>query len=85
MTTPGVKEEITGGDERLEGQEASKYRATNYLSQDRSDIAYEVKELSRGMAKPTEGDWGKAKRLGRYLRGRPRVIVRFPYREWDQT
>ncbi len=33
----------------------------------RSDIAYFFKKLSRGMSKPTVGDWERLKRLGRYL------------------
>ena len=56
VTTPGVKEEVAQGDERLGSKDASRYRALvargNYLALDRSDIAYEVKELSRGMATP---------------------------------
>ena len=57
------------------------YRAlvarANYLSQDRSDIQYAVKELSRGMSQPTLGDWQGLKRLGRYLVNKERVIVKF--------
>ena len=34
----------------------------NYLSQDRSDIRFAVKELSRHMAKPRIGDVEAAKR-----------------------
>ena len=64
VTTPGVKEESAGGEEKLEGRDASKYRAMtargNYLAQDRSDIGYEVKELSCGMASPTKRGLGEA-------------------------
>jgi hypothetical protein len=38
-----------------------------YLSQDRSDIGYAIKELSRRMSGPRIGDMGKLKRLGRYI------------------
>ena len=45
----------------------------NHLIPDRLDIAYAVKELARAMSKPTNGDWLRLKRLGRYIKGRPRV------------
>ena len=63
------------------------YRAViaraNYLSQDRSDIRYAVKELSRSMSQPTVRDWERLKRLGRYLAGQPRLVSR--YAEQDHT
>jgi hypothetical protein len=61
----------------LKGSEATTYRAIcarlNYLSQDRPDIRYSVKEASRSMANPREGDWGLLKRIGRYLVATPRL------------
>ena len=33
------------------------------------------------MSTPSEGDWGALKRLGRYLRGRERSVIRFPYQD----
>ena len=54
----------------------------NYLSQDRSDIQYAVKELSRGMSCPTAADWVALKRLGRYLCNRERLVVLFPYQQF---
>ena len=47
----------------------------NYLSADRPDIQYAVKEICRRMAKPVEGDWQKLVRLGRYLKGAPRCVL----------
>ena len=44
----------------------------NYLAQDRSDIRFAVKELSRRMAVPRRRDIEAAKRLARYLVGCPR-------------
>ena len=68
--TPGVKgDEIN--DEDLDGDRSTKYRAAvargNYLSQDRSAIQYAVKELSRGMSRPTVEHEEGFKRLARYL------------------
>ena len=57
--------------EELGPEETRKFRGhaarLNYLAADRSDIAFSAKEVCRGMAKPTKGDWKKLKRLVRYL------------------
>ena len=82
--TPGRK-----GSEKLEDTlsetQASQYRGlvarANYLSQDRSDIQYAVKELSRTMSSHTVGWWERLKRSGRYLVGRTRVVQSFSYQE----
>ena len=46
----------------------------NYIAQDRTDIAYATKELSRGMSKPTRGNQRALKRLARYLIGKERAV-----------
>ena len=46
----------------------------NYLGLDRPDIAYAAKEASRWRSKPREVDKRKLRRLGRYLKGFPRVV-----------
>ena len=84
VVTPGMRKGPEPGDEEeLNRQDASAYRAMvargNYLTQDRSDIQYAVKELSRAMACPTIGDWKNLKRLARYLVDRTRVRVRLEY------
>ena len=82
VVTPGVSgDEINN--EGLEGERATKYRAAvareNYLSQDRSDIQYAVKELSRGMSRPTVEHEERLKRLARYLVDKTRVRTLFKY------
>ena len=68
--TPGVKSKVEGEEEEMSSDLSTLYRANvargNYLSQDRSDIQYAVKELSRKMSKPMQSDWQKLKRLARY-------------------
>ena len=49
----------------------------SYLSQDRSDIKFTTKDLSRRMAKPRLRDVNAAKRLARYLSTRTRIICHF--------
>ena len=90
LGTPGVEDGTTTGEEEdeqpLPGELASVYRAisarASYVSQDRSDIQYAVKELCRRMSAPTNGDLKKLKRLGRYLVGKPRAVALFP---WQAT
>ena len=51
----------------------------NYLAQDRLDIAFATKELSRGMSSPKLSDWNQLKKLGRYLIQHPRAVLPFNY------
>ena len=56
-----------------------------YLSLDRPDIAYAVKELARGMSQPTNRDMKALRRLGRFLVREPRVIQSFPWQRIPDT
>ena len=84
--SPMVKEAEGGEDEEeLEMQEASRVRGliarANYLAQDRMDLQFTTKELSRWMSRPRKGEVVKLKRLARYLVGAEKVIWRFPFTE----
>ena len=65
----------------LDPVKSSMYRSLvmrgSYLAQDRMDIAETVKTLARHMVSPNEEDWADLKRLGRFLKGRPRVVLRY--------
>ena len=50
-----------------------------YLSLDRPDIAFAVKELARGMSEPTVGDLKALRRLGRFLVREPTLIQFFAW------
>ena len=92
VVTPGIRmplDESKRDERELGDREASVYRGivarANYLSQDRSDIKFAVKELSRRMAKPRVKDVMAAKRLARYLLAKPRMICKFhkqPLPDW---
>ena len=62
MVTPGVKitSQQVEGEQELPERDHTRFRAqaarANYLAADRPDIMYAVKELCRGMAKPTVGE-----------------------------
>ena len=72
-----------GGEQLLTGSRATHYRAVtariNFLAQDRPDLLFAAKECSRSMSSPTEQDFEKLKRLGRYLVSQPRVVVHYPW------
>ena len=67
--------------------EAKQYRGLVarglYLSQDRTDIGYAIKELSRCMSAPRKGDMVELKGLGRYLVGKERMVLRYGYQGWS--
>ena len=48
-----------------------------YLSKDRPDLSCSTKELAKNMQKPTEQSMTNVKRLGRYLKKRPRLVQLF--------
>ena len=82
---PGTKQYAPQHDDEdeLVGRDATVYRAlaarANYLAQDRSDIVYATKELTRQMSAPRNGDRRAMKRLARYLMKRPRVVTLYKY------
>ena len=75
---------MESGSAELESTLATMYRAIvargNYLSQDRTDIKFEIEELSRGMAKPKQTDWEALIRFAKYLKGREKHVQLFQYR-----
>lgn len=72
-----------GEDALLSADDAYLYRSLvmrgAYLSLDRVDIAYSVKELARAMSAPRRSDVARFKRLGRYLLQAGRVVVRYDW------
>ena len=51
----------------------------NYIAADRPDLMFAVKCMCREMAKPTIGAWKKLKRVGRYLAGKSRSILKYDW------
>ena len=83
-------EDETDEDDILLGpQEAREHRGIaarlNYLTVDRADIQFATKELARTMSAPKRGDVAKAKRIARYLLGRPRAVMNFDWQEEAET
>ena len=74
--------------EELSNAEGTDYRGlaarANYLAADRADIQYAVKEICRDMSKPPLAGKRKIKRLARYLKGAPRVVLRYRYQKREE-
>ena len=83
VTSPSTKDDeyVKNPEGELDYEGAHTYKSIvarcNYLSLDRSDIQYAVKECARGMSKPTNRDYMRLKRIGRYLKHRPRAVIEY--------
>ena len=64
-------------------EDAKLYRGTvarlNYIASDRIDIQFAVKEAARNMSNPRVRDWHALIRLGKYIKGRPRMIMKYDW------
>ena len=90
--TPGIDgagELDNDDDEEITGADATRFRGVaarcNYLAFDRPDIQYATKEICREMSKPTTGSLRRLRRLGQYLKGKPRLVWRFDMQEPTTT
>ena len=73
VPTPGVKTDArVEGEEALDETGAKLYRTVcgklMFVALERVDVQYAAKECSRGMSKPTKGDFVRIKRVVRYLK-----------------
>ena len=87
VATPGVKmlAQQYADDEHLPETENTAYRAraarANYLAADRPDIQFAAKESCRWMSQPTKLGMEGLKRMTRYLVGRPRLVLMYPFQQ----
>ena len=76
-------------EEALAPEQATMYRAIgvrcNYLQHDRPDIQYATKEVCRRRAKPTPTASELLKRIGRYLKGMPRLVWHYDWQTLQDT
>jgi hypothetical protein len=84
VITPGTKE----GKKQARGKPLGpkghrEYRGGagvgQYMAEHRADAAFATKQLMRDAAGPDEASWNNLKRLTRYIKGRPRCIIDFPW------
>ena len=89
LSTPGVKPTFQQLelDTELPAQLWTAFRGAaaraNYLAADRLDGQFACKEVCRWMSKPTEHAWQALKRIGRFLRGSPRLVYTYPQQTAD--
>eukprot|EP00971_Amphidinium_carterae_P231303 4590081-Amphidinium_carterae.1 len=80
VTTPGVRDSSGEDGSSLDDVRCTLYRSmcmrANYLSADRPDVSFASKEAARWMSKPCEAAERAVKRIGRYLKSRPRAVQR---------
>ena len=81
VVTPRIKAKIDEeNDTHLDPSSATRYRQLiarcNFIAQDRPDIQYAVKEAAKGMSPPKKSDWDKLLRIGQYLSGKPRYVIK---------
>ena len=79
LTAPAIKEDVGEDEGKLTNKESTGYRRVaargNYLTVDRADIQFAVKEACRGMSKPGEDGLRHMKRLPRHLKCAKAVTV----------
>ena len=85
VETPGAKEDSESTGDYMNPAEAARFRRgaakLNYMAQDRADLAFASKEVSRHMAKPEKGDMKKLLRVIGYLRQFPSWVCSYPWQE----
>ena len=88
MATPGSKGQESSRNvadltEKLDPQEHREFRSgagiCQYMTEQRFDIAFSTKEIMREAAGPTTASKTKLKRIPRYLEGRQRCVLNFPW------
>ena len=85
MATPGWKGQEGSHVEtdKLDPQEHREFRSgagiCQYMTEQRFDIAFSTKEIMREAAGPTTASKTKLKRIARYVEGRQRCVLNFPW------
>ena len=83
MATLGSKgQEGNNATEKLDATEHREFRSgagiCQYVTEQRFDIAFSTKKITREAAGPTTASKTKLKRIARYLEGRRRCVLNFP-------
>ena len=77
------------GDSEMSREDAKAYRGIvarlNYIDSDRVDIQFAVKEVARNMANPKVRDWHALIKIGKYIKGRPRLVMKYDWQIESKT
>ena len=84
MATPGSKgQEGNSATETLDAKDHREFRSgagiCQYMTEQRFDIAFSTKEIMKESAASTTASKTKLKRIARYLKGRQRCVLNFPW------
>ena len=86
VSTPGVMMTDEDDGKELDAENRACYRSwtmrASYLSQDRCELQFAVKELARRMQQPNTKNMQAPKRLVRFLKGSPRCLDVFSDSDW---
>ena len=71
--------------DELELEEARQHRAiefrVNYFAVDKMDIQFAVTEAAWAISSPRQSHWAMLHKIGRYLAGVPRLVMKFPWQK----
>ena len=87
VSTPGLKasKEEVENDKPLAQDKYTAFRAvaarSNYLSADRPECQFAAKEICRWMSSPTQLGATALKRVGRFLEGKRRLVIKYPWQQ----
>ena len=83
------KEEEQEDDPLMGKDDARTFRAVvarlNYMASDRPDIQFAVKEVARNMSAPRAAHWQAVRRIGTYVKGRPRLVLKYQWQRPVRT
>ena len=84
LSTPGVKAQAAEieTDEPVDEHKGRVFKAatarSNYMGDDRPECKFATKECCRHMASPTVVAHGALKRIGRFVEGHRRLVIKMP-------
>lgn len=83
ITGGAVKPESDG--EKLNDVQGRHFRSMaarcNFMASDRVDLQFACKEICRRMSVTCDGDWSGHKKVARYLKAHPRMLMEFKYQK----
>lgn len=75
------------GDAPIVDERVGIYRAvtarSNFMTNDRPKTQFATKETCRNMAAPTEEAYKALNRIGRFIVGKPRLVIKFPFHNFE--
>jgi len=81
----GSQVTLDENDAKMGSEEVTQFRSLaarcNFLAADRIDMQFACKEVCRRMSGPCIGDWEMLKKMAKYMKAHPRLVVEFRFQE----